>query len=261
MKKLLALLLAMVMLLSLAACSETSDDDEDDVRGSVSSQKDDNKDTEKETDKETDKEADKEADEEADKEADKEADQDADMDADKDKVEVGTSKNNTYKNTFAGITCTLGSDWTFMTDAEIKANNELTMDMMGDNYAEAIKNATYFTDMMATHTNGMDTINVVFEKLTGVNQSLTEEQYANLCKDSTKGALESMGMTKVTITVEKGIFAGEEHNFLAISGEFSGVPVYERLVVLRCGSYAVSVTACTWYADTCKTILDSFKAI
>ena len=237
MKKLLALLLAMVMLLSLAACGNTSDDDEDDVRGSVSSQKDDDNDTDKDVDKETDKEA-------------AEAE-----------VEAGTSTNNTYKNAFAGITCTLGSDWTFMTDEEIKANNERTMSMIGDDYAEAIKNATYFTDMMATHTNGVDTVNVIFEKLTGVNQYLTEDQYADICKDSTKGALESMGMTNVTVTAEKGIFAGEEHNFLAVSGEFNGVPVYERLAVLRCGSYVVSVTACTWYTDTCKNILDSFKAI
>ena len=176
-------------------------------------------------------------------------------------VSAGRVNANKYTNTFAGITCELGADWTFKTDEEIRQTNETTLGILGEEYEELLKTVTTFTDMYATHSNGTDTVNIIFEKMSGVNRLLTEEKYVEISKDTTKGALESAGMTNVTLTVGKDNFAGEEHAYMDVAAEYMGVALYERMIVLRCGDYAVVVTACTWNTDTCEAILDNFKAV
>ena len=175
--------------------------------------------------------------------------------------DTGRVNANKYTNKFAGITLELGAEWTFMTDEQIRQNNEQALGMMGDKYEEAIKAASTFTDMMATKSNGTDTVNITFEKLTGANLLMSEEQYANASRNSLKEALESMGMTDVTTTGGTAPFAGKDHPYIAVSAKYNGVAVYERLVVLKCDNYVVVVAACTWQTDTCKTILDAFKAV
>jgi len=174
---------------------------------------------------------------------------------------TGKVSTNKYTNEFAGITVELGSDWTFMTDAQIEENNKTALGLVGDDYKKLMENAATFTDMMATNANQTDTVNITFEKLTGANLLLTEEKYVELSKESLKGSLESMGMTKVVLTDGKATFAGKEHCYIAVSAEYNGVAVYERLAVVKCTGYMVIVAACTWQTDTCKTILDTFKAV
>ena len=174
--------------------------------------------------------------------------------------DIGKVEANKYVNKFVGISCELGTDWTYMTDAEIRKNKEAALGAMGDDYAEAIENATTFTDMMATHKNQTDTVNITFEKLTGVNTLMSEEKYAEASKDSLKGALESMGMTNVVITTGTAPFAGKDHSYVAVSAQYSGIPVYERMAVVKSSNYMVVIVACTWQTDTCLDILNTFKA-
>ena len=181
--------------------------------------------------------------------------------SEKDK-EFSTGKLNSqnYTNSFVGISCELGSDWVYLSEEQIRENNQLALGLMGDDYVKAIQNASTFTDMMATHSNQMDTVNVTFEKLTGVNLTLTEAQYVALSKDAMVGALESMGMSNIQVTTGEAPFAGANHAYIAIKAQFSGVAVYERLAVVKCQNYIVIVTSCTWQVDNCKNILDTFKA-
>lgn len=174
--------------------------------------------------------------------------------------DTGRVNANKYTNKFAGISVELGADWTFMTDEQIRQNNEQALGMLGDKYEEALKNAATFTDMMATKANGTDTVNITFEKLTGTYVLMTETQYADVSKNSLKSALESMGMTDVTLTSGTAPFAGKDHAYIAVSAKYTGIPVYERLAVVKCGNYMVVVAACTWQTDTCKAVLDAFKA-
>lgn len=173
---------------------------------------------------------------------------------------IGGVQANKYVNTFVGLSCTLGSEWTYMTDAEIRQNNEAALGMLGDDYAEAIQNATTFTDMMAVHQNQTDTVSITFEKLTGTGLLMTEEQYANASSDALKGALSSMGIDNVTTSIGKMTFAGKEHAYIDVSGIGYGIPVFERLVLVKCSNYMVSVATCTWQNNTCTDILAKFQA-
>ena len=113
--------------------------------------------------------------------------------------------------------------------------------------------------MMATHVNGMDTISVVMEKLNVATLLITEEQYLNLSKDGAVGSLQSMGFTIDSAEVVKLQFAGAEHYALNIAGNFSGVPIYETLVAIKCNGYVVAITVATWIENTCADVLNQFQ--
>lgn len=276
MKKLLALLLAMVMVLSLmAGCGNKSsskknnkDDDDDDKRGTVSTSATDDTGSTGGTeatggnnnaptvgkDSNTPTEGNNNAPTEGNNSVTPPSNTDKQFD-------TGSVKTNKYTNEFVGISLELGSEWTFLSDAEIEEVNKQSLGMVGDNYKEMLESANTFTDMMATHSNQADTISVGFEKLIGANASLTEKQYIDMSIDALKGALESMGMTNVQVTSGTALFAGEQHVYVAIAAKFNGVAVYERMAVVKCSGYMITVTVCTWQTDSCKTLLDAFKAI
>jgi hypothetical protein len=172
---------------------------------------------------------------------------------------IGSSAGNTYKNEFIGIQCALDSNWVFKTDAEIQAINEITMGLVGQEYKDALANAAVIQDMMATHTNGMDTVNVVLEKLSGIYLAVSEEQYMNLAKDSAVNALASMGLTIVSSEVAKVQLAGKEHTALVVEANIAGLTIYEYMVVIKCNGYIACVTVATWNENTCLDILSKFE--
>lgn len=174
--------------------------------------------------------------------------------------DIGSSVGNTYKNKFIGIQCTLDSNWTFLTDEEIRAQNESTLGMVGEEYKDALANASVVYDMVATHANQTDTVNVVMEKMTVANMLITEEQYLSLSKDSAIGGLQSMGFVIDSSEVTKIQFAGAEHYALVLKGNYAGISFYETLVVIKCSGYIAAVTVGTWNVDGCMDILNQFKA-
>ena len=227
MKKLIVLLLALVLTCSLVACSSG-----DNVRGSISN------DAAGENNSTENKQSTTEK-----------------------QFDVGSVKTNKYTNEFLGVQLTLDSGWIFKTDAEIEQANKDALGMVGDNYKELMENANTFTDMMAATADQTGSIGVGFEKLTGSNTTLTEEQYVEMSKDTLKGALESMGFTNVVLTVSKAKFAGQEHVVVSISCQTNGTPFYESLAVVKCKNYMVTVTTSSLYTDNTKTYLNMFKPL
>lgn len=218
MKKIFAIVLALTLVLSLAACDLSPD-----VRGDVNPKP-----------------------------------AGATTAEDEPELSVGSSTSNTYKNEFIGIQCTLDSEWTFKTDAEIQEINKTTAGMMGDDYKDVITNMAVIQDMMATHSNQMDTVNVVLEKLSGINALISEEQYCNLSKDATVQALASMGMNITSSEVVKIQFAGEEHAAITIAGDYAGLAIYECVVAVKCNGYIACVSVATWMENNCQEILNQF---
>ena len=159
---------------------------------------------------------------------------------------AGSSVENTYKNEFIGIQCSLNLEWTLTSDAELRTLNQ--------------SNAAVIYDMMANHSNNTDTVSVVVEKLSAANGQITEEEYFAAAKEPTKSALTSLGITVQSADIIKLQFAGQERTALAISGDYLGYSVYEYLVAIKCGDYIACVTVCTWDNNTCENILSQFQA-
>jgi len=239
MKKLIALLLVLVLALSLAACGGN-----DDIRGKTESNKDDAKETTSAASS-TDGSGNTES-----KPTNKE-----------NQFNTGSVKTNKYTNDFAGIQLELDSNWTFLTDAEIEEQNKQAMGLVGDDYKELMKNANSFTDMQAAHSNGTDSINVGFEKIPVAYANMTEEEYVSMQTDDLKGGLESMGFTNVVVTTSKAQFAGKEHACVDVSCQINGVAFFERMAIVKCQGYMVTVTAGAAGTNITKNMLDAFKAI
>ncbi len=176
-------------------------------------------------------------------------------------VAMGSSQGGKYENKFLGIGCQLDENWTFMTDEEIREQNQLTSDVLGEEYQQQLENATVIYDMMATHSNGTSTVNVNMEKLSGAANLLSEKAYVEGSTDALKKALEDAGMENVQLKGVELTFAGEKHYGVQIEGEFSGIKCYEALACVKRGGYMACITACTWQEDGTQAILDSFYAV
>lgn len=233
MKKLIALFLILIMIFCFTACK-----DKDDVRGDISSGGNSNTDNSDVVN----------------------SDNSNSTNVEEAKFDIGKVNSNTYKNKFLGISCKLGSDWTFMSDEQIKETNKQALNLMDEDYTKALQNASTFTDMMATHSNQTDTLGITFEKLTGANLTMSEDKYVDSTKDSLKSGLESMGMQNVTLTTGKGDFAGKKHPYVAISASYSSISVYEKLYIVKKENYIAVIAACTWKTNGCDSILNLFEA-
>lgn len=178
-----------------------------------------------------------------------------------DNISIGVNEGNTYENAFFGVGCTLDSDWTLESQEQILARNKLAADMVDEKFAEVFESGAVITDMVATNSNGVDTVNVGIEKLVGGAMLIDEDKYIELSDPQVTEMLGSMGLENVTSTQLDVSLAGENHAGLLIEAEYSGIKVYEELVCIKNGSYILCVTACTWQENKVDDILSTFYAL
>lgn len=176
-------------------------------------------------------------------------------------LSLGSTSGNRWENEFIGIGCKLDENWIFMSDEEIRQNNQLANDLVGDEYKEALESADVIYDMMASHANGTDTVSASMEKLSGAALLINEETYIELSKESLEGTIISMGVENVQTTAEEITFAGESHYGIRLEGEYSGIKIYETLIAVKCSGYMACVTVCTWVEDGTQEILDCFYGL
>ena len=176
-------------------------------------------------------------------------------------VPVGNNSGNTYINEFIGIRCTLDENWVLMTNEEIRAQNESILGMVGGDYEEMISFASSLYDMMAINVNEMDTVAVTLEMYNASTALMSEEQIIAASKDMTVATLESMGFEIEAADVVTVQFAGAEHAALMITGNLLGTPIYECAVVIKRGDFYALIAACTWVEDGCMDVLNMFQPI
>lgn len=176
-------------------------------------------------------------------------------------LSLGSTSGNRWENEFIGIGCQLDESWTFLTDEEIRQTNQISSDLVGDEYKEALESAKVIYDMMATNADGVSTIGVNLEKLSGAALLVTEEMYIEVSEENLVGALESMGVENIQISTEEITFAGKNHYCIRLEGEYSSIKIYETLIAVKCNGYVACVTACTWVEDGTSEILDRFYGL
>ena len=79
---------------------------------------------------------------------------------------LGTVENGTYTNTYAGIGCDLDSSWIIYTADQLQELPDMTQQMVeGTELEELMANVTQFTDVFAENVDMLATMNVLFQKL------------------------------------------------------------------------------------------------
>ena len=176
-------------------------------------------------------------------------------------LSLGHSNNNVYENFFLGIGCKLDEGWTFLTDEQILEQNKLTTDLVGDQYKEALTNASVLTDMLATGANGMDSFSIQLEKLPLSQLSVTVDQYIDASMPSITGPLESMGLQDIVVKKESTDFLGSATPCIAISASFQSHSCYELIVPIKRQNYIACIVACTWDSNTTADLISAFYEV
>ena len=178
-----------------------------------------------------------------------------------DNVSLGTNDGTIYENAYFGIGCKLDDQWVMQTDEEILEINNIVADTVSDKFSEVFESGVVITDMMATNVNQVDTVNTGIEKLEGVAMLVDESKYIELSDPQVVEMLGSMGIENITSTQMEMEVAGKKRATLHIQGEYSGVPVYEKMVCIKKSSYMFVMTACTWVEDMTDEVLSNFYEI
>lgn len=193
-------------------------------------------------------------------EADGASDAGSELEAEDD-VSLGTNDGTIYENAYFGIGCKLDDQWVMQTDEQILELNNLVADKLSDKFAEVFESGVVITDMMATNVNQVDTVNTGIEKLNGVAMLVDENKYIELSDPQVVEMLGSMGIENITSTRMETEVAGKKRATLLIQGEYSGVPVYEKMVCIKKSGYMFVITTCTWGEDKTDEVLSNFYEI
>ena len=193
-------------------------------------------------------------------EADGASDAGSELEAEDD-VSLGTNDGTIYENAYFGIGCKLDDQWVMQTDEQILELNNLVADKVSDKFAEVFESGVVITDMMATNVNQVDTVNTGIEKLNGVAMLVDENKYIELSDPQVVEMLGSMGIENITSTRMETEVAGKKRATLLIQGEYSGVPVYEKMVCIKKSGYMFVMTTCTWGEDKTYEVLSNFYEI
>ena len=234
MKKILAILISLSMLICFTACGDNNGDD---VRGEI-----------KENNQAT---------------AENSEDTQQDTQGETQKISLGQSEGSTYDRTFIGLGWTLPEGWNFLSDEQMNQMNNIVADMLDSEQLQAaIEKASVICDMYAiNYTNG-STINIQLEKLSAMANVVYD---ANTYVDTTIGqlssSLEMMGYTDIQITKTTINVAGTEHPGIALQATLNGVAIYQRMACIKVGDYMCVIATATALEDSNDSIFANFYAL
>lgn len=235
MKKILALLLALLMVVSLAACGLS----EEDIRGTVTSDVNTLEDADAQTD-----------------------DTDTDSADEEKEFSVGTSSGLVYENKFIGVGCELPNDWSFYTEEQIRQVNNVTEDLVGEEYEELISQAQLVYDMCASSSDQLSSVNVILEKSDIVSVAAFDlETSGDTIVEAATDALAQLGATDITHTVSTTSFAGDDAQCLNLEMKLNGVDFYQKQVYVKTYNYITSITVASTDIDVCDEIFESFYSL
>ena len=178
---------------------------------------------------------------------------------DDEEFSTGAVNGLTYRNKFIGLGCNLDSGWTFYSDAQIKQLNNIAADMAGEEYKEALKNATVIYDMYAVSSNQQDNINVNLEKVNPVQlAALDIAENFNTLLPLLKSSLENMGCQNITHENTTVKIGGKSFNCLKLTSDINGMKMYQTLIAKKCDGYLANITITAFDEATINNLISKF---
>lgn len=152
-------------------------------------------------------------------------------------IAKGTVLGDTYTSTPAGVRFTLPDGWRFYTDAELAELIGTTASSMGiENFEDTLANQVSVYDMMAINNTTQESVMVLYENtIKSAGKSVTATEYA----DAVKTNLSSMGYT---VSYAESTFLGNTQ-FVSMTATYpaSGVTLEQKYFCRSIGDYVVSV--------------------
>ena len=180
---------------------------------------------------------------------------------------TGKIDGNTYSNDFFGIGCELDDNWTVLSEEEIAERSGLVLDTMeeggmDDSMRTAMENGSVVFDFFAQKNDNTAAINITVGNI-GVlyGTAMTEEGYIDATTEQMMKSIETIGYENVTTEKTTVTLAGTEHAALKLSGEYSGISIYQTMVVLRKGIYVGCVAFSCGGEDFSDDLVTLFYAL
>ena len=180
------------------------------------------------------------------------------------KFSPGTVDGNTYKSEYLGIGVTLDESWVFATEDEIRQLNEQVIsslgDIFGDDYEKALEQAPYATEMYAMNNTdyGVIEINIENDGFRGLTMSV--EDYMDIADEQLKEAYDGLGVENLVIVRESFEFAGKTQMAFHMNGDYMGLSLESISVIIKNGPRFATV-AITSYTDSAEEIAAQFFAV
>lgn len=176
------------------------------------------------------------------------------------KVELsrGIIDGDVYKSEYLGLEFTKPSSWVYSTDEEIAASMNLSADMLGDKFKEAVENNPSVYDMMVVDSLTRTNVNITYENLAkSMSTNITEEQYLEAVKQQFAGIT---GMTvKFTDGIEKVKLGDNEYTKVTAKTTASGITMTQVYYVRKIDKYMSIVVATIVSGYTVTDIEAMFK--
>ena len=175
------------------------------------------------------------------------------------KTILGKITENNYENAFIGLGYNADDNWKFYTDEQMRAINNIALDLSTEDLKALIENSTVFYDMLVTDEQGLNNININLEKVDSKKLLILDipsnfEFLAPIVKEN----LENMGYTDVNHEVSSIEIDGKTLDALNGIGKLNGFDFYQTSFAIKCDGYYVAVTITTYFENSIPDLLKNF---
>ena len=183
-------------------------------------------------------------------------------------VSLGRVENGVYTNDYIGIGCALGENWTFKTAEELQELPGQVQELLQDTeYADS--SLRQITDMMAENAETMVSVNIQYTKLSIQERlsyaTLSDEALVDVVLEESGSVAEAYAQAGIEgATLEKTTvnFLGQERYAVYTAATIQGYPYYMlQLFAYGLGQYGVTITFSSFFEDNTVSALDMFYAV
>ena len=173
---------------------------------------------------------------------------------------LGVIDGNTYKNEFAGITFVADNDWEYYSDEKIRELNSFASDLAGEDYKNAVKNANLLYDMFVAKSDSTQNVNIIFQKCTpAVLENFEAKKFLEGTLSTTKDALTNIGASSVDYEIGKITMGNVEFDCLFLTSVYNNVTLYQAQVVIVRGEYLATISISADSSENLTKIADKFN--
>ncbi len=185
-------------------------------------------------------------------------------------LSLGRMEGGVYTNEYAGFTCSLDTNWTFLSAVELQQVPASVSDAIsGSELADALEGIQQFMDMQAENVNDLTSMNVLYQKMSMQERllyaAMSEEQVLeNILtqQDMLTEAYAQAGIIVSSMTVVKVNFLGQERYAMRTEATIQDVPYYIlQLYDVNLGAYSVTTTVASFIEDQTESLLNLFQPL
>lgn len=172
----------------------------------------------------------------------------------------GTVEGNKFSSTMFGLTAEFDDKWTFLTDDELAATNQLP-DMSPESTSSAFTSTGILYEMYVGKESGSNISFLIEDLSKSNNTSLDEQGYVDVSYPTLQSQLEAQGFTVDNIEKTKVTFAGKETPCIKMDLSVMGVSFYEYQVYKKAGQYMGVITITGLTKEESEELAGKFAAL